>query len=147
MYMIANKLTLNISKSNVIVINSNSKYNNLTTDVIASKLSLVQNARYLGVSFDNCLSFKNHVTLLEKKLSRAVGILAEVKPFLNRKALISLFYEIFHSNLLYGLITWGSTCKSYLTKLSVLQNNAVKILGGGKYYERATPYYSQLKTL
>ena len=30
--MIANKLTLNISKSNVIVINSNFKNNNLTTD-------------------------------------------------------------------------------------------------------------------
>ena len=45
-YMIANKLSLNISKSNVIVINSDSKNNNLTTDVIASKLSLVQNAKY-----------------------------------------------------------------------------------------------------
>ena len=30
--MNANKLTLNISKSNVIVINSNSKINNLTSD-------------------------------------------------------------------------------------------------------------------
>ena len=59
-YMIANKLTLNISKNNFIVINSNSKNNNLTTDVILSKLSLVQNAKYLGVSFDNCLLFKNH---------------------------------------------------------------------------------------
>ena len=104
-YMNANKLTLNMSKFNVIVINSNSKNNNLTSDLIASKLSLVQNARYLGVVFDNCLSFKNHITLLEKKLSRAVGILAKIKPFLNRKALLSLYYAIFHSNLHYGLIT------------------------------------------
>ena len=146
-YRNANKLTLNISKSNVIVINSNSKNNNLTSDLIASKLSLVQNARYLGVLFDNCLSFKNHITLLEKKLSRAVGILAKIKPFLNRKTLLSLSYAIFHSNLHYGLITWGSTYKSYLKKLSVLQNKAVKIVGGRKYYERATPFYSQLKFL
>ena len=48
-YMIANKVTLNISKSNVIVINSNAKNNNLTTDVTTSKLSLVQNAKYLLV--------------------------------------------------------------------------------------------------
>ena len=65
-YVIANKLTLNTSKSNVIVINSNSKNNKLTTDVITSKLLLVQNAKYIVVSFDNCLSFKNHITLLEK---------------------------------------------------------------------------------
>ena len=106
-YMNANKLTLNIPKSNVIVINSNSKNNNLTSDLIASKLSLVQNARYLGVLFDDCLSFKNHITLLEKKLSRAVGILTKIKPFLNTKALLSLYYAIFHSNLHYGLITRG----------------------------------------
>ena len=68
-YMIANKLTLNISKSNVIVINSNAKNNNLTTDVTTSKLSLVQNAKYLLVSFDNRFLFKNHITLLEKQLS------------------------------------------------------------------------------
>ena len=78
---------------------------NLTSDLIASKLSLVENARYLRVLFDNCLSFKNHITLLEKKLSRAVGILAKIKPFLNRKALLNLYYAIFHSNLHYGLIT------------------------------------------
>ena len=38
-YMNANKLTLNTSKSNVIVINFNSKNNKLTSDLIASKLS------------------------------------------------------------------------------------------------------------
>ena len=60
--MIANKLTLNVSKSNVIVINFYSKNINFTTVVIVSKLSLVQNAKYLGVSFDNFLSFTNHIT-------------------------------------------------------------------------------------
>ena len=68
-YMIVNKLTLNISKSNVIVINSNAKNNNLTTDVTTSKLSLVQNAKYLLVSFDNRFPFKNHIALSEKQLS------------------------------------------------------------------------------
>ena len=57
-YMIVNKLTLNVSKTNIIVINSNAKNNNLTTDVTTSKLSLVQNAKYLLVSFDNRFSLK-----------------------------------------------------------------------------------------
>ena len=78
-YMIANKLTLNILKFNVIVINSNFKNNNFTTDVITSKLALVQNAKYLKVSFEICFLFKNHITLLEKKLSRAIRILANFK--------------------------------------------------------------------
>ena len=90
---------------------------------------------------------QNHITLSEKKLSQAVGILAKAKPFLNRKALLSLYYVIFHSNLHYGLITRGSTYKSYLKKLSILQNKAVKIIGEGKYYKRATPFYCLLKIL
>ena len=62
-YMNANKLTLNISKSNVIVINSNSKNNNLTSDLIASKLSLVQNARYL----ERATPFYSQLKILELK--------------------------------------------------------------------------------
>ena len=34
-----------------------------------------------------------------------------------------------------------------MKKLNVVQNKAVKIVGGGKYYKRATPFYSQLKIL
>ena len=45
--MLANKLTLNISKSNVIVINSNSKNNNLTTDVISNKIIICSKCKIL----------------------------------------------------------------------------------------------------
>ena len=81
-----------------------------------------------------------------KRLSRSVGILAKVKPFLNTKALLNLYYAIFHSHLQYVLITRSSTFKSYL-KLSILQNKAVKIVGGGKYYDRATQFYAKLRIL
>ena len=96
----------------------------------------------MGVTFDESLSFDCHIKNLIKRLSRSVGILAKVKPFLNSKALLNLYYAIFHSHLQYGLITWNSTFKSYLKKLSTLQNKAVKIVGGGKYYDRATQFYA-----
>ena len=65
----------------------------------------------------------------------------------NTKALLNLYYAVFHSHLQYGLITWSSTFKSYLKKLSTLQNKAVKIVGGGKYYDRATQFYANLRIL
>ena len=58
------------------------------------------------------------------------------KPFLNRNALLHLYYAIFHSHLTYGLITWGLTFKTHLNKLITLQNKAVKIIGGGNYYDK-----------
>ena len=107
-WMNANKLTLNVSKSNIIVIsssNNKSKKNNnfasSSVDSTTSNLTRIttNNAKYLGVTFDNCLSFKTHINTLEKTLSRAVGILAKVKPFLNKKAMLLLYYAIFHSHL------------------------------------------------
>ena len=84
---------------------------------------------------------------LVKKLSKAVGILYEVKNFLNSQALLQLYYAIFHSHLQYGLIIWGSTFKTYLKKLIILQNKAIKIVGGGKYFDHATSYYSKTRIL
>ena len=147
-WMIANKLTLNMSKSNVTIINSNKNgksSKNCYNEVLP--IMIVKNVRYLGVTFDEFLSFDCHIKNLIKRLSRSVGILAKVKPFLNTKALLNLYYSIFHSHLQYGLITWSSTFKSYLKKFSTLQNKAVKIVGGGKYYDRATQVYAKLRIL
>ena len=146
--MIVNKLTLNMSKSNVILINSNKNgksskncYN------LVLPITIVKNAKSLGVTFDESLSFDCHIKNLIKRLSRLVGILAKVQPFLNTKALLNLYYAIFRLHLQYGLITWSSTFKSYLKKLSTLQNKAVKIVGGGKYYDRAPQFYAKLRIL
>ena len=107
----------------------------------------VETAKYLGITFDNRLSFEKHINNLVKKLSKAVGILRKVKNFLNSQALLQLYYAIFHSHIQYRLIIWGSTFKTYLKKLTILQNKAVKIVGGSKYFDHATPYYSKLRIL
>jgi len=64
----ANKLTLNINKSNLIMINSktNNHFNNLPSsnaDIILPKISTVKSAKYLGVTFDNSLSFDRHTKI------------------------------------------------------------------------------------
>ena len=116
-WMIANKLTLNMSKSNVILINAkNNKMCSLLTsepldNAVLPEFLITKCAKYLGVTLDNSLSFKLHIDKLTKKLSLSVGILAKLKPYLNSKALLSLYYAIFHSHLQYGLITWSSTSK------------------------------------
>ena len=53
----------------------------------------------------------------------------------------------FHSHLQYCLITWSTTFKTCLKKLGTLQNKAVKIVGGGKYYDPATEFYAKLRIL
>ena len=110
-------------------------------------IAVVDEVKCLGATFDKNLNFDCHVHNLEKKLSRSVGILANVKPFLNSKTLLQLYYAIFHSHLKYGILAWSSTYKTFFKKLSILQNKSVKILGGRTYYDRATPFYTKLGIL
>ena len=142
-WIIANHLTLTLNKSNKICRKiSSDKY-----DTVFTKLSTVHYAKYLGITLDYRFSFDLHINNLVKKLSRLVGILAEVKPFLDTKTMLHLYYAIFHPHLLYGILVWGSTCKSYLKKLGTQQNKAVKIIGGCRYSNRATPFYLKFGTL
>ena len=96
---------------------------------------------------DKDLSFLSHIKKVENKLSKSVGILNKVKPFLNASTLLQLYCSIFHSYLQFSIIMWGWTFKSYLKKLNTLQNEAVKIIAGGSWRESATPFYAKLKSL
>ena len=133
-WLIANKLKLNLSKSNVMIIdpiklkylkNSCSDFTKLAN----IDMENVNLGKYLGITLDKDLSFKFHINNLITKLSRSVGILAKARPFLTNSTILKLYYTLFHTHLTYGLIVWGSTFKSYVNKLSTLQNKAVKIIG------------------
>ena len=73
--------------------------------------------------------------------------MAKVKPFLDSKTMLHLYYAIFHLHLLYRILIWGSTYKTDIKKLGTLQNKAVKIIGGGRYSDRPTPFYSKFRIL
>ena len=61
--------------------------------------------------------------------------------------MLNSYYAIFHLHLQYGLIILSSTFKTYFKTLSILQNKPFKIVGGGKYYDRATQFYAKLSIL
>ena len=78
-WIVANKLILNLSKSHIIIVNStcDKKDRNLSHYLnanISSNIAVVDDVKYLGVTFDKNLDFDNHIHYLEKKLSRSVGI-------------------------------------------------------------------------
>ena len=143
-WMIANKLTLNFSKSNLILIQPKSRGHRANLSLILSpfdsNLSSVSMSKYLGLIFDNSMSFEPHINNFARKLSKAIGIRSKVKVYLNTSALCSLYYALFHCHIQYGIITWSSTYKTYFKKLVTLQNKAVKIVGNGTWNDSATPY-------
>ena len=83
LWMDANKLTLNASKSNFTLINSKlrdkEKFGNIKTK--KSEICLTSMVKYLGIYIDEELNFKHHITWIAAKISRGVGILYKIKKF------------------------------------------------------------------
>jgi len=103
--------------------------------------------KYLGITIDAKLNFNLQISQLERKISRSVGIMAKLRHVLPSKALCTLYYCMIHPYLLYGIVIWGTTFKTYLKRLSTLQNRAVKIIAGVYWRDNATPYFATLNIL
>ena len=55
--------------------------------------------------------------------------------------MLNLYYALVHVNLIYGILVWGNTFLSYLTKLKKLQNKASAIVTGKNWNNSANALY------
>ena len=74
-------------------------------------ISNTLNTKFLGLVITNSLSWKDHITQLITKLSKAcyVRVLRCIRPFMSQDALKSVHYSYHYSLLTYGIIFWGKS--------------------------------------
>ena len=65
--------------------------------------------KYLGVTLDDSLNFKNHLSALQSKIARSIGMLFRLRQFMPQSVLRMLYYSFVHAHLLYTLPIWAST--------------------------------------
>jgi len=130
--MLANKLTLNSTKSKLLIINPkhNSILTNVSNDCKAGSIKSVNQAKYLGVILHHNLGFREHNKVVETKITRAVGIMCKLKYYLPQNAMIKLYYALVHIHLNSGILIWDNTYSSYLSKPNKLQNKKLRIAMG-----------------
>ena len=150
-WMIANSLTVNPKKTLALLISPqlrNDCSSPLVTLTLNSEMiNTTETARYLGIIIDSKLKFQSHISLLEKRIARSVGILTKLSHFLPQEALLNLYYSLIHSQLLYALSVWCATYKTYLIKVKRLQKKAIRAVTKTKYTESITPHYKKLQIL
>ena len=93
----ANRLALNICKTNYVIFHSPSKKTNEFIKIKLGRkaISQVNCIKYLGISIDSALSWKPHVTELSKKLARNCGIFFKIRHYVNPDTLKLLYYFYF----------------------------------------------------
>ena len=75
----------------------------------------VSMVKYLGVTFDSNLTWKNHVNELCLKLSKIVGIFSKLRYYVTVDILIvMLYFSLIYPFLTYGIQVWGLVYPAYL---------------------------------
>ena len=105
------------------------------------------NVEYLGLWIDKNLNFDIYLKFVERKIAYAIGILNKLKYYFSKKILLQLYHALTYPHLLYAITIWGSTHKSYLHKISMLQNKAVRIVTQTKWNSRANSSYNYQKVI
>lgn len=145
-----NKLSLNINKTNCIYFrNNNSRQNALQQNILIDGLPLVEKefTKFLGVTIDSQLNWKNHIDRICTSASRGVGILNKLKHFFSRKTLYMLYNALVFPYMSYCNTVWGNSNKTQIQSLLLLQKRALRICTSSHYLSHTDPFFYQLKTL
>jgi hypothetical protein len=104
----ANKLTLNLEKTNVMkFVTKNLLHCALTIGYKDKYIEEVVNTKFLGMHLDNHLNWNNHIDQIIPKLSAACYAVTQVYHFVNRNTLRSIYLAYFLSIVKYGIIFLG----------------------------------------
>ena len=68
--------------------------------------------------------------------------MTKVKRYLGAHCLISIYYSLVYSHLIYGCSLWRNNYDSPLSQLIRLQNKAVRIMNDTPLRDAITPYYA-----
>jgi Reverse transcriptase (RNA-dependent DNA polymerase) len=144
----ANKLSLNIQKSNYMAFGKKHIPDNMSCLCInMMPLAKVASTKFLGVIIDSNLNWNLHIKMVSSKLASGVGILYKCKRLMPRAALLSIYYSLVYSHLYYCCILWGNASKSVLKPLQTLQNKALRNIFNLPFRCSATPLYKSLSLI
>ena len=87
----------------------------------------VEHTKFLGVIFDDRLEWSNHITYINTKIAKGVGIICRAKKYSNTSALLINFYNAFvFPYLIYCVEIWGNALSIHIQSLIKLQNKIVR---------------------
>ena len=131
-WLTANKLSLNVKKTNYIIFYPYQKRLNYDVNIkiLDSRVNKYFNlerkeyVKYLRVMIDNHLSWKYHINYVALKISRNIRIVSKLRHFVPPKTLYGIYNSLIFPYLSYGLVAWGQASKTHLDKLLILQKES-----------------------
>ena len=130
-WFLANKLTLNVDKTCYIVfapfkniVLSDHNFQLSINNVILQQL---RTCKYLGVTFDDELSWKPHIDFVLKKIIKFTSIFYKLRSILTNDCIKQIYYALVYPHLLYGVEIYANTFDNHIDPLLKLNNKILRI--------------------
>ena len=143
-----NKLTVNTTKSNYIVVKCPRKrVADISVKLQNDTLRRMDHVKYLGVYIDQHLTFRPHIEYLCKKISPTIGVLGKLRWLFPKNICVLLYNSLIHSQLAYCIGSWGSASKAAISPLEILHKKVVRYISHSTYTAHAAPLFKELGIL
>ena len=123
-------LQVNISKTKAMAWNHSQKFPSFQFQIYNGPIEWVRKFKYLGVTFDDTLSFTEHIEDVVSRVNSRINLLKHLAgcPYgATQKTLLSYYKTCIRPILEYGSIIICIACPTAINRLEAIQNTALKI--------------------
>ena len=146
----ANKLSLNTDKTNYMMFknrHSNRKYPDLNICIDGTMISKVSHTKFLGIIFDDTLTWSKHTSHITNIVSKYSGILFRLKHILPCKTLFSLYNTLVLPHLHYCSLIWADSNNTNLVTIHIKQKRIIRLCSNSHWLAHSAPLFKNLNTL
>ena len=110
-WLAANKLTLNLTKTEFLLIGSRQRLSNFTVNPTANinqfPIKQVSTVKSLGVHIDENLTWECHINELSKKIASGISAIKRIRYLVPYKTLLSVYNSLVQPHFDYCSLVWG----------------------------------------
>ena len=149
-WLLANKLSLNIAKTEFMVIGSRRRLatfddHELCVTVNGASVKQVKSAKTLGITLDENLTWRNHVDAITKKISSGIGALKRVRGLIDQETANRAYQGFIEPYFSYCAPVWDGLGNTLSDRLQILQNRAARVITRSSYDISSNLLLDQLK--
>ena len=112
-----------------------------------SVVEQVSSHKILGVVIDSQMNYKSHIDEFCKELSKRIGLLKHISPFLKQRQRETYYNGVIKPTLLYGRMIWDSCNVEHLQSILKLQKRAACIILDAKRFTPSVVLINNLNWL
>ena len=127
-----NKLSLNIAKTEYILIASRHKITRIdvqpTVKINSQHIKRVKCTKVLGVQIDEHLSWNQHIEYSANKISSGIGAIRKLRTFIDTSTLVLVYNALIQPYFDYCCEVWDTLGKGLSERLQKLHNRAARLI-------------------